>query len=120
MINKIEERLKLIETDIDDQPTQHQLDADGCVMTPFVLFLFGSTEKQNQMISCARIRKTLVHEPCTGVKKKTISLPLRRNVTPVLFALTGGTREIFLGKGSFFSGQLSPAPGDFNPRLSSC
>lgn len=29
MINKIEERLKLIETDIDDQPTQHQLDADG-------------------------------------------------------------------------------------------
>lgn len=70
MINKIEERLKLIETDIDDQPTQHQLDADGCVMTPFVLFLFGSTEKQNQLISCARIRKTLVHEPCTGVEKK--------------------------------------------------
>ena len=43
MINKIEERLKLIETDIDDQPTQHQLDADGCVMTfvvPFCFILF--------------------------------------------------------------------------------
>ena len=29
MINKIEERLKLIETDIDSQETEGQLDADG-------------------------------------------------------------------------------------------
>jgi len=36
MINKIEERLKLIEAEIDDQSTEPRLDADGCVIIFFL------------------------------------------------------------------------------------
>lgn len=29
MINKIEDRLRLLEAEIDERPSEHQLDADG-------------------------------------------------------------------------------------------
>ena len=68
MINKIEERLKLIETEIDDQSTENLLDADGWVLIcHFVLF---SNKKLITSID-TKSPHTQYQWTAAGKKKKT-------------------------------------------------